>query len=333
MADHNALTARVRCEYEFGLADLLYEWNQLDEAHKHARIGLEYRQKLGGYLVVGDLVLARILSARGEGRAAHDALQAAEGFMQTYPFQLSIAIEFRATRIVQSLAAGDIQMASYFAESCTGGSDLEQTALAQLLLAQGRIDEALRLLGQQRPLAEDGERIGRLIRILALQALALAARHRQSEAVDTLTRALALAQPSGYVRVFLDLGKPLRDLLSHCATQGHPPPPVSPAPPVPGQYADRLLAAFEQERITQGDWLGEATSVAAPPDVATADALTARELEVLQLLAGGLTNRAIAEQLVVAPSTIKQHLKSIYSKLDVHSRTQAVARGREFGYL
>jgi LuxR family maltose regulon positive regulatory protein len=94
-----------------------------------------------------------------------------------------------------------------------------------------------------------------------------------------------------------------------------------------------LLDAFRQEREAQRSRVAEAASLSPPLAETLIDPLTERELEVLRLLAKGLSNREIAARLVVAPSTVKQHLRNIYGKLDVHSRTQAVARGRELDLL
>jgi LuxR family maltose regulon positive regulatory protein len=222
--------------------------------------------------------------------------------MQTFPFELATTIAFRAARVVQWLAVGDLETAGRWAAACDGGTELEQIALARLRLAQGRAAEALRLLDRQRPLAEAGGRSGRSIEILALSALALEALGRPGEADAALAQALFLARPEEYARLFLDLGKPLGELLARAA----------------GDYGRDLLDAMRAERQ-------------ATPVDALVEPITERELEVLQLLAEGLSNKKIADRLVVAPSTVKQHLKNIYGKLDVHSRTQAVARGRELG--
>ena len=121
------------------------------------------------------------------------------------------------------------------------------------------------------------------------------------------------------MRIFLDLGQPLRGLLERLATPGPT-----------GDHVRDLLDAFRQESEAQRS--RKAGAAVALSEVLV-DPLTERELEVLQLLAEGLSNKEIATRLIVAPSTIKQHLKNIYGKLDVHSRTQAVARGRELALL
>jgi LuxR family maltose regulon positive regulatory protein len=325
MAEQRGLDSRVRCAYEFGLAGLLCEWNQLDAAHEHAMIGVTYRQRLGGYWVVGDLPLMRVLQARGDVAGALDVLHNVEQIVQAYHFQMAPTIAFKTARVVQWLAAGDVKTACRWAEACDGGSELEQIALARLRLAQGRANDAQHLLDRQRPLAEAGRRTGRLIDILCLQALALEAQHQSDAAEAVLSQALSLARPEGYVRVFLDLGHPLRQLLTRLAAKRARGETIA---QVTAGYARELLAAFQQD-----DGVVAAQVAPSARAVALVDPLTARELEVLPLLAEGLSNKAIAERLIVAPSTIKQHLKNIYSKLDVHSRTEAVTRGRELGLL
>jgi ATP/maltotriose-dependent transcriptional regulator MalT len=130
-------------------------------------------------------------------------------------------------------------------------------------------------------------------------------------ALTVLARALTLGQSEGYVRVFLDEGAPMAKLLRHAGSHG-----VSP------KYVAGLLSQFDREiGITPG---------AHQPLI---EPLTVRELEVLRLLADGLSNGEIARQLVVALGTVKTHTASLYRKLDVISRTQAVARARELGLL
>jgi LuxR family maltose regulon positive regulatory protein len=332
LVERKGLDARVRCPYEVGLADLLREWNQLDRAHEHATIGIEYCQRYRVYsiLVSGYVALMRILQAQGDVAGALDALRNAERIMQTHHHRLAARIELKTARVAQWLAVGDVETASRCAEEC-GSSELEQIALARLRLAQERTADAQRLLERQRALADAGGRTGRLIEILSVLALALEALGRPGEADVALSQALSLARPEGYARIFLDLGQPLCELLERLAALGPTPEPHSAAiTGLAGDYGRDLLDAFQQESEAQRSRVAETV---APLSEVLVDPLTERELEVLQLLAEGLSNKEIAVRLIVAPSTVKQHLKNIYGKLDAHSRTQAVARGRELALL
>jgi LuxR family maltose regulon positive regulatory protein len=328
MVERNGLESRLRCAYEFGLADLLRERNQLTSAHQHVMIGLEYRKRFGGYLVVGDLALMHILQDLGDMDGALEALRSTEQYMGSYDFQLSTRIEFNTARVIQWLAVGDVEAARRWAETCQGGSEREQVALARLAIAQGKIDTANALLDDQQKLAELGGRIGRLIEILALKALALRALGENNQAESILSQAIYLARPEGYRRIFLNLGWPLYELLEHTVNgfaSGKSE--IEPGSDMPGGYESSLIRSFQQEGDLQMVY-GAATARSIQTDP-----LTERESEVLLLVMEGLSNKEIADQLVVAPSTIKQHLKNIFSKLDVHNRTQAVTRARELELL
>ena len=317
MVERNSLDSRVICSYEFGRANLLREWNRLDAAREYTMSGIEHRRRLGGYQVIGDLALMRLLQAQGDAEGAMRALHEAERAVQSHPFQLALMIEFRTSRVLQWLAVGDVDTASRWAKDCSGGSEQEQITLARLLLAQDRAAEAQNLLARQCPLAETGGRTGRLIEILALRAIALDAQGLSTEAESLLSQALSLAQPEGFLRLFLDLGRPFREVLERLAGGGAG----------IAEDARPLLDAFRQEK-------GEETTLPRTSSVETLiDPLTGRELEVLQLIAEGLSNKEIAGRLFVTPGTVKQHLKNISRKLEAHGRMQVVRRGRELKLL
>ena len=330
MVERKGMDSRVRSAYEAGMADLMYQWNQLDAAHEHATMGIEYCQRFGvpSELVSCYVTVMRVSQARGEVRKALDALHDAEQIAETHYLRLATKIELKTSRVVQWLATGEVETARRWADKCDGGTELEQIALARLRLALGCAADAQRMLEQQHALAEAGRRSGRTIEILGLQALALKAQGRLGEATAVLARALALARPEGHDRVFLDMGPPLGELLVQLTVQSTPA-----IGPVARDYAGKLLEALRKDSLVQRSRATGARPAPSTPGEALPDPLTERELEVLGLLANGLTNREIARRLVVAPSTIKQHLRNIYGKLDVHSRTQAVARGRELGLL
>jgi LuxR family transcriptional regulator, maltose regulon positive regulatory protein len=149
-----------------------------------------------------------------------------------------------------------------------------------------------------------------------VQALAFYAKGEVAKALAALEQALTLAEPEGYVRIFIDEGAPMAQLLSEAAAHGIMP-----------HYVGKLLAAFDPEEQKRGD---ESFLPRAQPLI---EPLSQRELEVLQLIAQGLSNREIRERLFLALSTIKGHNRIIFSKLQVQRRTEAVARARELGLL
>ena len=175
-----------------------------------------------------------------------------------------------------------------------------------MLLAEGQSAEALALLDARLSPARDAGRMSAVIEIQALRALALPA---PDEALDALQQALNLAEPEGYVRLFLDAGEPMQAWLKRAAARGIAPQDVS-----------RLLAAF-----------GPSREVAARAPQPLVEPLTDRELEVLHLLAEDLSNREIGRRLFISLPTVKSHTRNIYGKLGVHSREEAVARAQALG--
>jgi LuxR family transcriptional regulator, maltose regulon positive regulatory protein len=169
--------------------------------------------------------------------------------------------------------------------------------------------------------AEEGGRKGSVIEILVLQAIAFQAQGDLPPALLPLPHALALAEPEGYVRIFLDEGPGMMQLLRE----------TSRSEIIPRQglsaYPEKLLAAFEVEKRKSAD------KSPLPPAQPLIEPLSQRELIILQLIAQGLSNREISERLFLALSTVKGHNRKIFDKLQVQSRTEAVARARELGLL
>lgn len=202
--------------------------------------------------------------------------------------------------------------------------EFEHITLARVLIAQYEQDQAddalnaaVKLLERLLKAAEASKRTGSAIEILALQALAFAAQGSQSPALTALERALTLAEPEGFFQRFVDEGAPMARLLYEILSQD-----------IASDFVRRLLTAFPvfepeqaapvQAEISEFDWI---------------EPLSDRELEVLQLIAEGLTNQEIATRLFLALNTVKVHTRNIYSKLGVNSRIQAVARARDLGFL
>ena len=194
--------------------------------------------------------------------------------------------------------------------------ELEQLAVARALLGLNQPARALPLLRRLQDLAEEAGRMWGLIEILLLQAQALQMEGDLDQAVSTLGRALSLAEPEGYVRSFVDEGEPMVRLLRRALAED-----IAPG------YVSKLLAA-----------VGESAQPVPPAtqalvDQPLVDPLTERELEVLRLIAAGLSNREIAQELFVAVSTVKTHINHIYGKLDTKSRIKAVAKAHQLGLL
>jgi LuxR family maltose regulon positive regulatory protein len=182
--------------------------------------------------------------------------------------------------------------------------------LARLHIAQGEYTAAEPILLRLQRQATADKRDGSLIEILITQALAFAAQGRENTALAVLGRVLDLAEPEGYMRLFLDEGAPMAALLRRMVSQK-----------VHTDYALHLLDAM-------GD-----TALATAPAQPLPEALSERELEVLRRVAAGYSNNEIAQELVVALSTVKRHISNIYGKLNVGSRTQAIAKAKEIGLL
>jgi LuxR family maltose regulon positive regulatory protein len=212
--------------------------------------------------------------------------------------------------------------------------EFDHITLARVLLARYQSDrtdhsiqEAMGLLERLLKAAKEGGRIGSVIEILVLQALAYHAQGDLPAALISLQHALALAEPEGYVRMFLDEGSSMMQLLAAVRR----PPEAAAREIMPRQglpnYTGKLLAAFEAERRKSAD---KSPLTPARPLI---EPLSQRELKILQLIAQGLSNREIGERLFLALDTVKGHNRNIFDKLQVQSRTEAIARARDLGLL
>ena len=213
--------------------------------------------------------------------------------------------------------------------------EFEHLMLARALIARhktgrtdGDLQAALGLLARLLQAAEQGGRMGSAIEILILQSLAHQTEGNQPRALAALDRALTLAEPEGYVRIFVDEGEEMRRLIGkQTDNQGHP---------LSG-YTAKLLAAFPQPvTATKPELIEPAPTI--EPEVRQArtllvEPLSDRELEVLRLLRSELTGPEIAQQLVVSLNTLRSHTKSIFARLGVNSRRAAVRRGEELGLI
>ncbi|MBN1979205.1 MAG: hypothetical protein JW918_17550, partial [Anaerolineae bacterium] len=322
------------------LGEILLEWNDLEEADRALAKGLELNALTSEWhlQMFGHFALSRVKQARGDPGEASAVLERARVLSPRAAPQVAcvqVALQLaQAEDDPHRLAA----VSRWLQER---GVDLESTAfhwgrsaydeklvLVRLLIAQRRtrqsasgrpaggppdLQPALRFLDAQRQLAEEGDCVEWNIRISVLQALAWRALGDTPSALDALERALALAEPGGYVRTFLDGGAAVAALLRQTKAQKA----------MPG-YVDKLLAAFGEMAPDEVSHPGVALLI---------EPLTPREDEVLQLLAAGASNAQIAGELFITVNTVKRHITHILGKLEAENRTQAAMRARELGLV
>jgi ATP/maltotriose-dependent transcriptional regulator MalT len=323
------------CFVQQGRAGLLYEWNNLDGATQALQDCLRLGElwKSPRLFVPAYGLWAMIMQARAQPAEALAMIRRAEQTTRdAYPTPLDLG-RLALYQLTLWVAQGDFQAIDQW----EGDHDADWRAQSgrpresfPILLAHGRIaryylqgDKSA--LHQARALIEpalEQARAGGLMfnvtRLLMLHALVLYAQRETASALTTLKSALTLAEPETYVRSFLDLGKPMEELLRWSLAGGA----------LSGThlraYAGRLLSEF-----------GAAVAIQAnrPSRDDLIEPLTERELEVLRLIAQGLSNREISERLFLALSTVKGHARVIFDKLQVQRRTEAVARARDLGLL
>jgi LuxR family transcriptional regulator, maltose regulon positive regulatory protein len=318
------------------IAEVLYERDKLVAALDHATHGVALSRQLGWarQLVASLAILAWIRYAQGDRVGALEAVGEAER-VGVSPAMVGLLNPLPALRARLALAHGEVGEAARWVQECGLDADdepnypreREYLVLVRVLLAQQAPEQALGLLQRLHTLAAAQGRAGSVIEVRALQALARSAGGDQAGALAVLAEALTLGAPEGYLRVFVDEGPPMAALL-HQLLAGRRRERLAAAGAVPREYLARLVDAFEQAGLRVRAPAGRGMVVAG-----LVEPLTARELEVLGLLAAGAPNRAIAEQLVVTPETVKKHLSHLFDKLGAANRTQAVARARQLGLL
>ena len=317
-----------------GLSELHRERGDLEAAKQH----LLRSKELGEHFGLPEtryrwyVAMARIKEAQGDLDGALDLLDEAERQYVESPdpdvrpvAALKTRVWVAQGRLAEALGWTREQGLSAH-DDLSYVREFEHITLARVLLARYKGDReersvlgAMGLLERLLQAAEEGGRMGSVIEILVLQGLAHEAQGDIPAALVPLERALALAEPEGYVRIFLDEGRPMAQLLSEAATRGIMP-----------DYTGKLLAAFDAEGRIEPDDSPRLATLASQPLV---EPLSDRELEVLRLIAQGLSNREISERLFLAVITVKGHNRNIFRKLQVRRRTEAIARARELGLL
>ncbi|MBP6470164.1 MAG: hypothetical protein KBE23_15895 [Chloroflexi bacterium] len=291
------------------LGHAYYQWNRLEEAAAHWSTVAQWRYH-ANFMVYHDAMLGLVLVHHSQGNEtqAQQTLDTlTQVMLETNQNQFAPQIESFRTRL--ALLRGEVGTAAHWLQ--TGmkparmslwfweGNDLTHV---KALMAQGTAvsyQKAAALLTTIQQIAEETTSVWLLIQMWALRALLAQSQGEQEAALAAAKQAVCLAEPGGYLRLFVELGAAMADLLAQLAARG-----VAPA------YIDRILAVFRADQSLEED------------------KLTSRELEILALLQKGLSDKEIAEQLVLSVLTVKKHNRNIYQKLDVNGRRQAIAKAK-----
>lgn len=305
------------------LGEVLYEWNRLEEAEQYIRDGLQDNEPWQNIMSdgFGLTALIRVLQAKGDYAGALRVADKFETRLAAHSWPREFDEDFHTLKVRIQLASGDLETSFDWAEKLDHGKEFNlhkeryQITLAHIRLAQGRYAETEELLAGETPPAGSGSQITRELEFNLLLAVAIFRQGRLLEAINLMKSCLEMAEPEGYIRIFLDIGDPVGELLAaylqSVALENE-------------SFAHKVLDSFSSIHHES-------------PPVSTSfgliEPLTGREFEVLQLLALGNTNIQIAGNLIIAPGTVKAHTSSIYRKLEVTNRTEAVARSKQLGIL
>jgi LuxR family maltose regulon positive regulatory protein len=315
-----------------GRGQLEYEWNHLEEATALLQEGITRCERSGNGRVIlqAHMTQAFIKQAQGDPDGARAIMRQVVQTTSRQNLSRFRNAQVEAYSAWLSLVQGDEAAVLRWQERCDLTLDeqishvheREYLTLVRVLLAQHRLDEAKQWLASLLQLAEGQGRTGSVIEILMLQALVLYASGEVHQAIERLERSLALAEPEGYIRLFVDEGVAMAHLLRQMwRLPGDQPGSM--------RYPEHLLAEFHN-----AEHAPDAT-VAVPGSGMDllVESLSERELEVLRLIVAGYSNREIADRLVIAVSTVKWYVNAIYGKLQVESRTKAIARARELNIV
>lgn len=316
--------------YYFGLGDLLHEWNDLEAAERHLAQGMRLVNEelpLEAWVaILGYTSLAGLQQARGNIADARATLDALLQLAQVRHFAAPLLAQAAARRAGLELAQGNLAAATQWAETCElalNDADLpylreyEYLTLARVYIAQAGQGQAahslqavLNLLERLFREAEAKTRLSSVLEILVVRLLALEVLGDKTMALETLKLALQLAEPEGYIRLFISEREPMQQLLLRAQACGIIP-----------DYVSVLLDALKGQQTLHLSPSSDSSDPLIEP-------LTEREREVLNLLFEGASNREIAQRLVLSVNTVKRHVYNLCNKLGVRSRTQVISRAR-----
>lgn len=303
------------CEAYLGLARIHYQWNDLDAAQQYGQQCLQLTQQMERVDTFASygVFLASLKLAQGDLPGATAILVEAEEFVRQHNFLFRMP-DVAAAQVLTLLHQGNLKAATHLAE-------MYQLPMSQVRvhLAQRDPFTALAMLGPLRQQAEAKGWPDERLKVMVLQAIAHHAHGEDDQAVRVLEDALVMAEPGGFIRIFVDEGLPMVQLLSEAAIQGILP-----------DYVGKLRAAFKAEQSESARDSHRPAHISPQPLI---EPLTERELEVLRLLGTELTGPEIARELMVSLNTMHSHTKNIYTKLGVNNRRAAIRRAGELDLL
>jgi LuxR family maltose regulon positive regulatory protein len=319
--EHHGKPHPTCCLVYLRLGWVLAEWNDVDGFFDHLSQGIILADQIGFDSVVTAGSISMVWEKQvlaEQGTVIEFSEDVAEIIDRALTVESDVTGTERPSEDDTDLSAIESQNIGFYLaddayfEVWPGYSGIAQ---ARKLAEEGRVEKALALLGQIYESARAVEGIGLMIEARASEALIHQSQDDLGCALEALEDALCLGEPEGYTRTYADRGAPMARLLGQAAARGIMP-----------DYTARLLAAFEGKTKDE-----RPKTKTAPPSLI--EALSKRELEILKLIAQGLSNHEISERLFLALSTVKGHNQNIFGKLQVQRRTEAVARARELGLL
>jgi LuxR family maltose regulon positive regulatory protein len=307
--------------------EVLAELNELEEAIDQAKNGVEQAEKGKDLAMIwwSYLCLIRVLYSMGDLAGAEEVIHKTRSATGENHMPSWVTIPMTAWQVRIWLTQDKLEAAAQWVKEYKPEpegqpvylGERENITRARILLAQERLDKAIRILEQLQASTEARGRVVTLIEILNLTAIIFHAANKTDQAFVLLEKAINIAQPEGYIRIFVDEGPPMARLLYTALEKGIAP-----------DYVRQLLAAFPADQSENDSKAQTPTS-----EFDWVEPLSERELEVLQLIADGLTNQEISTRLYLSPNTVKTHARNIYSKLGVKGRTKATAKARAMGLL
>ena len=303
------------------LGMIFCEWNDLDEGIRLINKGIELSELGRDSVILAScqINLLKALIYRTDFASAFKIIKNLNERASDFMLPPWITNAISAFNVFIWLRTGGLNAAVQWAkkrglsvdDKLTNLHELEYFALVYILIAQNQLDDADRLSQRLIENAKAGDRVYLMIEMQLMRASILKAKEDAEAAMGELKLALSSAEPGGLISIFVSKGKPIAELLEKLLNE---------KADVPRTYIKKLLSAFTLDKLIE-------------TDDGLVEKLSEREMEVLRLISAGLSNKKITEKLFISLSTVKTHLRNIYGKLNVHSRTEAIVKAKELEIL